>query len=91
MSLHDLSQNMCCTAQAQKCVYVRSAAYRGIKLEEVKDEVRVQSSQEAVCGVIILSKHAIDYGLSSNVANRQDFKNFVSNRREKPDIICVQE
>lgn len=84
-------RNTSCTEQAQKCVYVRSAAYRSIKLEEVKDEVRVQSSQEAVCGVIILIKHAMDYGLSSNVANRQDFKNFVSNRSEKPDIVCVQE
>lgn len=40
---------------------------------------------------------AMDYrlssnvGLSSNVANRQDFKNFGGNRSEKPDIVCVQE
>lgn len=42
-------------------------------------------------GVIILIMLIFQWNARSLVANRQDFKNFVNNRSEKPDVGCVQE
>lgn len=42
-------------------------------------------------GVIILIMLILQWNARSLLANGQDFKNFVNNRSEKPDIVCVQE
>lgn len=42
-------------------------------------------------GVIILIMLIIQWNARGLLANGQDFKNFVNNRREKPDVVCVQD
>ncbi len=44
-----------------------------------------------MCGLIIIVMLLLQWNARSLIANGQDFKQFIASRREKPDIICVQE
>lgn len=44
-----------------------------------------------MCGLIIIVMLLLQWNASSLIANGQDFKQFIASRREKPDIMCVQE
>jgi len=41
--------------------------------------------------VVIFVMLILQWNARSLIANGQDFKQFIRNRREKPDVICIQE
>lgn len=43
-----------------------------------------------MCGLIILML-ILQWNARSLLANGQDFKQFIDSRKEKPDVVCIQE
>lgn len=44
-----------------------------------------------MCGLILLIMLLLQWNARSLIANGQDFKQFIASRREKPDVVCIQE
>lgn len=62
---------------------------KGFKWEKVNDELQVQSRDSmSGCILTILILH---WNARSLITNGQDFKQFILNRKTKPDTVCVQE
>ncbi|XP_035277579.1 uncharacterized protein LOC118229593 [Anguilla anguilla] len=64
---------------------------RGLKWEEVREELSAQASQETQCIGLVVVMLILQWNARSLIANGQDFKKFIYSQKEKPDLLFIQE